>query len=165
MAPRAAARLESLGFRNVFEYKAGKLDWFAAGLPASGSRADQPTIAAVLRRDLPRFGLEDRVGPILESMRGGGWEWAAVVDAAGVLLGRIRSRDVADPGVAAKKAMEVMEEGPSTYRPNVPLDELLGRMLDHHFDTAFVTDQDGRLRGLVTRRDIARALEAHRKAS
>ena len=33
MAPRAAARLESLGFEKVFEYRAGKLDWLAAGNP------------------------------------------------------------------------------------------------------------------------------------
>ncbi len=162
MAPRAAARLESLGFTNVFEYKAGKQDWLAAGLPAAGRRAEEPTIAAVMRRDVPRFGLEDRAGPILETMRAGGWDWAAVVDAAGLLLGRVKAGEITTPEARAR---DVMEEGPSTYRPNVRLDELHRRMLDHHFDTAFVTDPDGRLRGVVARRDIARALEAHRKAS
>ena len=34
MSPRAAWRLESLGFRNVHDYPAGKSDWMAAGLPA-----------------------------------------------------------------------------------------------------------------------------------
>jgi CBS domain containing-hemolysin-like protein len=58
-----------------------------------------------------------------------------------------------------------MEEGPSSYRLNVGLDELLERMYEGHFDMAFVTDPDGRLKGLVTRRDIARALQAHRQAS
>src|SRR5579871_1774094 len=154
MAPRAAARLETLGFRNVCEYKAGKQDWLAAGLPSAGTRADEPRIASVLRRDVPRFGLHDRIGPILEAMRSGGWEWAAVVDGAGLLLGRLRASDVGAPGAVAG---DVMEEGPSTYRPNVRLEELLRRMLDHRFDMAFVTDPDGRLRGLVTRRDIARA--------
>jgi CBS domain-containing protein len=162
MAPRAAARLESLGFRNVFEYKAGKQDWLAAGLPAAGRRADEPTIAAVLRRDVPRFGLEDHAGPIVDAMRASGWEWAAVVDAGGLLLGRIRASEVTRPEATAR---DVMEEGPSTYRPNVRLEELLRRMLDQRFEMAFVTDPDGRLRGLVTRRDIARALDAHRKAS
>jgi CBS domain-containing protein len=162
MAPRAAARLESLGFRNVFEYRAGKQDWLASGLPVEGRRADEPDLRQVLHGDVPRFGLGDRAGPMLDTMRAGGWEWAAVVDASGVLLGRVRARDLED---RAARAEQVMEEGPSTYRPNVGLDELLRRMLDHHFDMAFVTDPDGRLRGLVTRRDIARALEARRKAS
>jgi rhodanese-related sulfurtransferase len=33
MSPRAAAQLETLGFTKVFDYEAGKADWFAAGLP------------------------------------------------------------------------------------------------------------------------------------
>jgi len=115
-----------------------------------------------MRRDVPRFGLDDRAGAISDAARAGGWDWAAVVDSRGVLLGRVRTADLNDPDARAR---DVMEEGPSTYRPNVGLDELLRRMLDHHFDQAFVTDPDGRLRGLVTRRDIARALEAQRKAS
>jgi CBS domain-containing protein len=58
-----------------------------------------------------------------------------------------------------------MDEGPSTYRPNVGLDELLKRMADKGFDLAFVTDPDGRLKGLVARRDISRAIDADREAS
>jgi len=162
MAPRAAARLESFGFDKVYEYKAGKEDWLAAGLPSEGRAAAEPTIASVVRRDVPRFGLADRAGPILESLRAGGWEWAAIVNGAGILLGRVRARDITDPDAAASA---LMEEGPSTYRLNVRLDELLERMQDGKLDMAFVSDPDGRLTGLVTRRDIARALDAHRKAS
>jgi len=162
MAPRAAARLETLGFSNVFEYKAGKQDWLASGLPVEGRRASEPNLASVMRRDVPRFGLDDRAGAISDAARAAGWDWAAVVDSRGILLGRVRTADLADPDARAR---DVMEEGPSTYRPNVGLDELLRRMLDHRFDQAFVTDPDGRLRGLVTRRDIARALEAQRRAS
>lgn len=162
MAPRAAARLESLGFDRVYEYKAGKEDWLAAGLPSEGRRASEPTIAAVVRRDVPRFGLNDRAGAIRDSLAAGGWEWAAIVNSSGVLLGRVRSQDIVD---AEQTAAEIMDEGPATYRPNVGLDELLQRMHDRRFDLAFVTDPDGRLWGLVSRRDIARALEARRKAS
>ncbi len=36
MSPRAASRLESLGFREAYDYAAGKADWFAAGLPMEG---------------------------------------------------------------------------------------------------------------------------------
>lgn len=32
-SPRAAAKLEELGFTRVFDYEAGKEDWRAAGLP------------------------------------------------------------------------------------------------------------------------------------
>jgi CBS domain-containing protein len=162
MAPRAAARLVSLGFRKVFEYKAGKEDWLAAGLPAEGRTAGEPTIAAVTRRDVPRFGLHELAGDILESLTANGWEWGAIVNSSGILLGRVRASEIKDP---AATAADMLEEGPGTYRPNVPLDELLGRMLDKRFDLAFVTDPDGRLQGLVSRRDIAHALQARRKAS
>lgn len=114
---------------------------------------------------MPRFGLEDRVGTVRESLGASGWEWAAVVNAQGILLGRLRRHDLeaaADPNATAESAME---PGPSTYRPSVGLDELLQRMHDRHFEMAFVSDPDGRLSGLVSRRDIARALDAHRKAS
>lgn len=151
-----------MGFTSVYEYKPGKQDWFAAGLRMEGSRDTEPTIATVIHTDVPRFGLQERASTMLDAMRPGGWEWAAVVNARGVLLGRVRARDIDDSNA---KAEDVMEEGPSTYRPNVGLDELLRRMLDHRFEMAFVTDPDGRLRGLVTRRGIARELEAHRKAS
>ncbi len=160
MAPRAAARLETLGFDTVYEYKAGKKDWRAAGLPTEGRSAAEPTIVVVVRRDVPRFGLEDRAGSILDSLRAG-WEWAAIVNPAGILLGRVRAEDCTDLDATAAS---LMEEGPSTYRPDVRLYELLERMHDGRFDMAFVTDPDGRLVGLVTLRDLVRALEAHRKA-
>jgi CBS domain-containing protein len=146
----------------VYEYKAGKQDWLAAALPVEGSAAGEATIARVMRRDVPRFGLHDRAGDILESLTAGGLEWAAIVNEAGILLGRVRARDVRD---AAALASDILEEGPGTYRPDVPLDELLARMLDRGFELAFVTDPDGRLLGLVSRRDIAKALRANGKAS
>ncbi len=40
MSPRAAWRLESLGFTKVFDYVAGKADWSASGLPMEGKLAN-----------------------------------------------------------------------------------------------------------------------------
>src|SRR6266511_4403171 len=37
MSPRAAWRLESMGFAEVYDYVAGKADWGAAGLPLEGT--------------------------------------------------------------------------------------------------------------------------------
>jgi CBS domain-containing protein len=157
MAPRAAARLESLGFTKVYEYKAGKEDWLAAGLPSEGRLHEDLVVASAMRHDVPQFGLEDRLGPIRERLTAGGWDWAAIVNGAGILLGRVRGEDITDPDATASS---VMDEGPSTYRLNVKLTELLERMDKGRFDTAFVTDPDGRLCGIVTRRDMTRALEA-----
>ena len=42
MSPRAAWRLETLGFAQVFDYADGKLDWMTAGLATEGTNATKP---------------------------------------------------------------------------------------------------------------------------
>src|SRR5213593_1174279 len=112
MAPRAALRLETLGFKRVYEYKPGKIDWMAAGLPGEGPEAEVPRIASVMRTDVPRFRLNDRAAMIGDRLRAGGWDWGAVVDGGGVLLGRVKAADLVSQSATAA---DVMEEGPSTY--------------------------------------------------
>ena len=41
MSPRAACRLETLGFSEVYDYVAGKADWLARGLPREGEKAGE----------------------------------------------------------------------------------------------------------------------------
>lgn len=38
MSPRAACRLETLGFHHVYDYMPGMADWLARGLPREGDR-------------------------------------------------------------------------------------------------------------------------------
>ncbi len=59
MSPRAAWRLESLGFRDVYDYVAGKLDWMAAGLRTEGTNAAHPRAGQVSRKDAPTAQLGD----------------------------------------------------------------------------------------------------------
>ncbi len=47
MSPRAAWRLESLGFTRVYDYVAGKVDWFAAGFPREGRLAQAMPLVAM----------------------------------------------------------------------------------------------------------------------
>jgi hypothetical protein len=42
MSPRAACRLETLGFPEVHDYVAGKADWLAHGRPTEGAQAAVP---------------------------------------------------------------------------------------------------------------------------
>ena len=53
MSPRAACRLESLGFGQVFDYVPGKADWMAAGLAMEGPLAEGPRAGDVMRTDPP----------------------------------------------------------------------------------------------------------------
>jgi len=127
----------------------------AAGLPAEGAATTAPEVGDVIRT-VARFTLDDTTGTIARRLRESGEDWAALVDAGGVLLGRVRVEDLAGPDTTAAC---VMQSGPSTYRPNVPLDELLDRMREKAFAKAFVTDPEGRLLGLITREDIEAHLE------
>ena len=62
-----------------------------------------------------------------------------------------------DPG---RLAEEVMRPGPSTFRPSVPVPEMLEYMHTHDLLTAPVTTGDGILVGLVLRADLERRAEA-----
>lgn len=53
MSARAAARLRTLGFEQVFRYTSGKMDWFASGLPREGTMVGHPRAGDTARRDAP----------------------------------------------------------------------------------------------------------------
>ena len=90
MSPRAAARLESLGFTEVYDYVAGKADWAAMGLPLKGRLADISRAGDVARRGMPTCRLTERLGAVRERVQSTGWDVCLVVDDAGVVLGRLR---------------------------------------------------------------------------
>lgn len=151
MSPRAAWRLETLGFTLVYIYAAGKSDWGAAGLPLEGEITRVPRVADIARRDVPTCGLDERVGAIRERVRAAGWDTCFVVTEGGVVLGRLNTKELdLDPRVPAER---VMRNGPSTFRPNVSVPEMLDYMRKHKLHTAPITTGEGRLVGLVRRED------------
>ena len=102
MAPRAAARLEALGFSNVYEYKPGKLDWMAAGLPVEGENSKHPRAADIARKDVPTCALDERVGEVARRASDSGWDAAVVVDGRRTVLGLMRATELAkDPNLPA----------------------------------------------------------------
>src|SRR5260370_33084637 len=92
MAPRAAARLETLGFAEVLEYKGGKLDWMAAGLPTEGENSLHPRAGDVARKDVPTCSLSERLGDVTERVRVAGFDAALAFDAQRVGLGALRPK-------------------------------------------------------------------------
>src|SRR5207245_1985705 len=89
MSARAASRLTTLGFMDVYRYQAGKADWFAAGLPREGAEAHVPRVADIAERDVPTCGLHERVGDLQEGVRPDGRNVCVVVDAERVVLGLV----------------------------------------------------------------------------
>jgi CBS domain-containing protein len=151
MSPRAAWRLESLGFKKVYDYVAGKEDWLAWGLPREGRAAQVPTAGEVARRDVPTCGLADRIGNVKARAQAVGLDACVVVTKRRVVLGLLRGRELdADPAATTEQVMQV---GPTTYRPDVPARQAGARMREHQVDALLVTTPDGALIGLLRRED------------
>lgn len=155
MSARAAWRLESLGFTQVFHYTAGKADWFAAGLPREGTLADSAW-SGDMAQPIATCHLSDRVGAVRDRLRAEErWE-CVVVNEQNVVLGRLR-RQVLESNSEAT-AEQVMESGPATIRPSLTLQETADYLQWREIDSVLVTTSDGTLMGVLYRKDIERAL-------
>lgn len=156
MSSRAAWRLESLGFSQVYRYKAGKLEWFAYGLSLEGEFASYPKASDVVRHDVPICHLTDRIGEVYQRCQALGWKVCIVVNESNVVLGRLRREAWnADPEIPVE---DVMENGPSTFRPDVFLATLVKRMRDKKVGSVIITDSDGVLMGVLYRQDAEERL-------
>jgi len=132
---------------------AGKAEWTAYGLPVEGTRADAPRIDTIAKRDVPRVMLDE---PVAEARRRlGDWEVGVVVDDRDVVLGIVRVEGLAvDTGGSVA---DVMQEGPSTYRPDVAPAEIARQLRKSGAPRTLVTRADGTLIGLVRLEDLPAA--------
>src|SRR6266849_8985349 len=152
MSPRAAWRLESLGFGEVHDYTVGKLDWLAAGLPTEGTNAQKPRAGTLARKDVPTCQLEERLIEVCRRAQAAGWNAAIVVNSERVVLGLLRAKELAGDG--EQLISSVMRPGPSTFRPYVLAAEMAKTMVDHKLESSPITTSDGRLVGLLLRKDV-----------
>ncbi len=151
MSSRAAWRLESLGFSQVYRYAAGKLDWFAYGLPMAGEFAAIPKAGEIVRRDVPTWRITDRVGEVYRHCQEAGWKVCLVVNESNVVLGRLRREAwEVDPETVVE---EVMENGPTTFRLDNFLEPLVKRMREKKVGSVIITNSDGALIGILYRKD------------
>jgi CBS domain-containing protein len=151
MSPRAAWRLEGLGFSKVHDYAPSKVDWFAAGLPMEGGLADVPTVGGMARGDVPTCAPGEKVGEVRGRVREAGWDRCVVVNEERVVLGLLREKELAsDPEAIAEEAMR---PGPTTVRPDTPAEKMAGRMRKRGTASVLVTTPDGELVGLMYQED------------
>ncbi|MGH7764012.1 MAG: CBS domain-containing protein [Candidatus Dormibacteraceae bacterium] len=149
MAPRAAARLEAMGFREIHEYRAGKLDWLAAGLPTEGENSLRPRASAAAHPEVPTCRLDERLDEVRDRIKAAGWNAAVVVNEEQVVLGVLRSKDLEKE--LGLRVADAMRPGPSTFRPYIPIKELADYMTEHSMESSPVTTSDGKLVGLILR--------------
>jgi len=151
MSPRAACRLEALGFQRVYDYTLGIADWKAAGLPVEGDHSPTQVVADATRSDLPVATPDEQLGIAWARAQRAGRNDMVVVDCDGVVVGRLR-----DPVWQQSHDLVVgaaMELGPTTVRPNALLVPLVERMQKRGTGLVSVTTPQGVLLGVLLRAD------------
>ena len=103
---------------------------------------------------MPTCGLRDRVADARDQAQKTGWDRCVVVNEGRVVLGLLREEELSsDPGSLVET---VMRDGPTTFRPHEPVEKLADRMSKRGASSILVTTPDGRLVGLLYRRDAER---------
>jgi CBS domain-containing protein len=156
MSPRAACRLEALGFTQVFDYVTGIADWKAAGLPIEGNLEPKDLVADATRGDVATCRLGETVGSVRAQHATEQWEICAVVDCDGIVVGRLRPSAL--EGQDDRLVEDVMEPGPSTVRPDGLLQPLVERMVHRNAPHVLVTTPQGMLVGILFRDEATRLL-------
>ncbi|MBW3536825.1 MAG: CBS domain-containing protein [Actinobacteria bacterium] len=143
MSPRAAWRLEQLGFKEVYDYVAGKADWIASGLPTVRSPDSDLRAGDVMETGPPTVLLGQSAGDVAAS----GGRSLIVVNEERIVFGRLMADEAeAHPDATAE---ELMSPGPTTVRAHEPLEPLHERMRAAHVHEVVVSTPEGRLLGVV----------------
>ena len=152
----AVALLDARGFR---------AEDFARSHPGGAlGRRLLTLVRDVMRKDdeVPRVPPEARLGALMREMSAKAVGAAAIVDAAGRLLGiftdgDLRRRIEAGSDLLALTAGELMHEHPRTIAPDALAADAARLMEQHHITSVLVTDGEGRLAGIVHIGDLLRA--------
>jgi Mg/Co/Ni transporter MgtE len=151
MSPRAAWRLEALGFREVYDYIAGKADWGSFGLPVHGSAGTQTRVAHLARADVPTCRLDELVAEVAQRVAND-WQICVVTNDENIVLGLVGRRALRSGKDACVE--DAMTAGPSTIRPSARLDAIAKRMRVEDLTSIIVSRSDGVLVGVLRREDI-----------
>jgi len=146
LSARAAWRLESMGFQEVYRYTPGKADWLAAGWETEGTEAKKVRIRQMIHREVPTCSLRERLEDV-KARRRPNQDLCVVVNDRNIVVGIVQG-EIWDANPLARVA-DVMQPGPQTIRPDLePKD---AQKLLRHYDgpNAIVTTSDGELLGLI----------------
>jgi rhodanese-related sulfurtransferase len=150
LSPRAAHRLEALGFTDVYDYVAGKAAWLGDGLPSGGLRRPEQRVGAVADPDVPTVPADATVDDAKEAFERS--DVAIVLNEHDVVLGVLREETAGlDPKT---KVIDVVQPGPSTFRPSMTVRELVQYFDKSDEARAIITDNGGVWIGLIRRDDV-----------
>jgi rhodanese-related sulfurtransferase/CBS domain-containing protein len=146
LSARAAWRLESMGFQEVYRYTPGKFDWMAAGLEIEGTNAKKPRLRDMAMKNVPTCALRERMENVQHRRRPTD-DICVIVNDRGIVLGMIDGEAWnADP---QSRVSEVMNPGPRTFRPHTDPKQAIKAMRDEDIESALVTTADGELLGVI----------------
>src|SRR5437773_10316069 len=146
LSARAAWRLESMGFQEVYRYTPGKADWLAAGWEIEGTQARKTRLKQVLQRDVPTCSLREHLEDV-KSRRRPNQDLCVVVNDRNIVHGVIRG-ECWDANPQARVA-DIMQPGPQTIRPDLEPKDAQKVLKNYNAPTAIVTTSDGELLGIV----------------
>jgi CBS domain-containing protein len=117
----------------------------------AGEFAAIPKAGDIVRRDVPTCQPTERVGEVYQRCQSAGWNVCLVVNELNVVLGRLRR----EAWEAAPETVveEVMENGPTTFRPDNFLEPLVKRMREKKVGSVIITNSKGVLIGVLYRKD------------
>lgn len=153
MSPRAAWQLVELGFTDVYDYVASKVDWIGAGLPFEGKR--KTYLGLLVDNDVSTCGPDDDLETARSRM--GRWGLCLVVNEQQALLGLVRDNVVASSD--GRRVMDVMDRAPKTFRPHLTPSEAAPQ-IDDEQPVLVVTNLDGKVVGVVQPDKVRAVAEA-----
>jgi rhodanese-related sulfurtransferase len=146
LSARAAWRLESMGFQEVYRYTPGKADWLAAGWETEGTQAKKPRIRQMIHKDVATCSLRERLEDV-KSRRRPNQDLCVVVNDKNIVMGVIQG-DTWDANPLARVA-DIMQPGPRTIRPDLDPKDAQKILKNYESPTAIVTTSDGELLGVI----------------
>jgi Mg/Co/Ni transporter MgtE len=153
VSPRAASRLESLGFLRVYDYAAGKADWGSYGLPLDGHADSSTRVSGIAATDVPTCRLDELVADVSARLRDD-WDICVVTNDADVVLGLLRRGALRSN--RRTRVEDALKPGPSTIRPSARLEAITKRLHDQNLTRIIVTRSDGVLFGVLRAEDMSR---------
>ncbi len=134
----------------MYDFAVGRAAWAGSGLPVEGALAGLLTAADAARKEVFTCSLGDSTRGMAKKMASGGQEDCIVLNNQGIVMGRTRRKAVEARGNGAD-VDDIMELGPTTVRPDEPLDGLVDRMRRRGVQSIVVATLDGRLAGVLYR--------------
>jgi len=146
LSARAAWRLESMGFQEVYRYTPGKADWLAAGFETEGTQAKRMRLRQMIHKDVSTCSLRERLEDV-KSRRRPNQDLCVVVNDRNIVLGVIQGETwEANPQA---RVADVMQPGPRTLRPDLDPKDAQKILRNYDAPSAIVTTSDGELLGII----------------